>query len=157
MTINKGLEGVVAAETALSLVDGERGELVIAGYPVAELALNATFEETVSILWDAPWVAGRRAMPESTIALLRAAARDRVDTMDALRMGAGTIRSDAPADVLAALPTIVAAYWRLLHDREPIAPRQDLGHAANYLYMRSEEHTSELQSRGLETDRKSVV
>src|SRR6059058_2903324 len=106
MTINKGLEGVVAAETALSLVDGERGELVIAGYPVAELAPNATFEETVNILWSAaaapPLSEPRRAIRDSAIALLRDAARDRVDTMDALRMGAGTIRSSEPADVLAA-------------------------------------------------------
>ena len=42
-----GLEGVVAAETSLSMVDGVRGELVIAGYPVEALALNATFEETI--------------------------------------------------------------------------------------------------------------
>src|ERR1041385_1083047 len=157
MAITKGLEGVVAAETALSLVDGERGELIIAGFPVAELALNATFEETVAILWDTPWTAGQRAVPESTIALLRDAAGDRVDTMDALRMGAGTIRSGAPADVLAALPTIVAAYWRLLHDREPIAPRQDLGHAANYLYLLSGDVPSAERVRGLETYLDTVV
>src|SRR5258708_445673 len=36
--VNNGLEGVVAAETSLSMVDGARGELVIAGYPIAELA-----------------------------------------------------------------------------------------------------------------------
>ena len=46
-----GLEGVVAAETKLSMVDGEKGELIIAGYPVEELAPNATFEQTVSLLW----------------------------------------------------------------------------------------------------------
>jgi citrate synthase len=157
MSINKGLEGVVAAETALSLVDGERGELIIAGFPVAELALNATFEETVSLLWDASYVAGRRAVPASTIALLRDAAHDRVDTMDALRMGAGTIRSETPADVLAALPTIVAAYWRLLNRREPIAPRDDLGHAANYLYMLSGGVPSAERVRGLETYLNTVV
>jgi len=49
--VQAGLDGVVAAETALSLVDGERGELVIAGFSVAELALNATFEETAYLLW----------------------------------------------------------------------------------------------------------
>src|ERR1051326_326323 len=147
MTINKGLEGVVAAETALSLVDGERGELVIAGFAIAELAPNATFEETVSLLWDEPYVAGRRDVPASTIALLRDAARDCVDTMDALRMGAGTIRSAEPADVLAALPTLVAAYWRLLHKEEPVAPRGDLGHAANYLYMLSGETPSAERAR----------
>jgi citrate synthase len=157
MTINKGLEGVVAAETALSLVDGERGELVIAGFAIAELAPNATFEETVSLLWDEPYVAGRRDVPASTIALLRDAARDCVDTMDALRMGAGTIRSAEPADVLAALPTLVAAYWRLLHKEEPVAPRGDLGHAANYLYMLSGETPSAERVRGLETYLNTVV
>ena len=50
MVIN-GLEGVVAAATRLSHVDGERGELVIAGFPVAELAQHATFEETTWLLW----------------------------------------------------------------------------------------------------------
>jgi len=161
MSINKGLEGVIAAETALSHVDGERGELMIAGFPVAELALNATFEETVDILWSAaatpPLSSGKRDIPASTIALLRDAAGDRLDTMDALRMGAGTIRSAAPADVLAALPTIVAAYWRLLHGNEPIAPRLDLGHAANYLYMLSGAVPSAERVRGLETYLNTVV
>src|ERR1051325_1926349 len=161
MSINQGLEGVVAAETALSHVDGERGELIIAGFPVAELALNATFEETVDILWSAaatpPLSSGKRGIPASTVALLRDAARGRVDTMDALRMGAGTIRSEAPADVLAALPTIVAAYWRLLHGHEPIAPRVDLGHAANYLYMLSGDVPSAERVRGLETYLDTVV
>ena len=46
-----GLEGVVAAETRLSHVDGERGELVIAGYAVDALAEHATFEETTWLLW----------------------------------------------------------------------------------------------------------
>jgi len=48
--VSSGLEGIIAASTRLSHVDGERGELIIAGYPVAELALNATFEETVALL-----------------------------------------------------------------------------------------------------------
>ena len=45
-----GLEGVVAGETRLSRIDGEAGELVVAGFPVEELATNATFEETLSLL-----------------------------------------------------------------------------------------------------------
>ena len=59
--MSQGLEGVVAAETALSMVDGERGELIIAGYSVEELAPNATFEETVQLLGVSP--AGDREMP----------------------------------------------------------------------------------------------
>jgi citrate synthase len=167
MNANKGLEGVVAAETALSLVDGEQGELVIAGFPVAELALNATFEETVSLLWSAAAtpplslsdLPQRRAIPEATIALLREAAQKRIDTMDALRLGADTLslRGDDPRTILAALPTIVAAYWRLLHGLEPIPPRPDLGHAANYLFMLSGDVPSAERVRGLETYLNTVV
>ncbi|MEA2572323.1 MAG: citrate synthase [Acidobacteriota bacterium] len=101
--INQGLEGVVAAETKLSMVDGQAGELVIAGFPVAELALNATFEETVLLLWDGELpdeatlkafreeLAAHRALAPEALELLAAAARADVDPMDALRMAAGTI------------------------------------------------------------------
>ena len=46
-----GLEGVIAAETRLSRVDGQRGELIIGGYPVEELAVKATYEEVAYLLW----------------------------------------------------------------------------------------------------------
>ena len=46
-----GLEGVIAAETRISGVDGQAGELVIAGFAVEELAQQATFEEVVYLLW----------------------------------------------------------------------------------------------------------
>ena len=49
--VNSGLDGVVAATTRLSDVDGERGELVIAGFAVGELAAHASFEETTWLLW----------------------------------------------------------------------------------------------------------
>jgi citrate synthase len=125
--ISAGLEGVVAATTALSEVDGERGELIIGGFPVAELADNATFEETTWLLWHGELpsrpaletfraeLAAERPLPDSTIALLRECARQPVDTMDALRIGAGAIslRSDDPRVVVAQLPTIVATFWRL--------------------------------------------
>ena len=49
--VKSGLEGVVAADTLLSSVDGEAGELIIAGYPLEEFAGKATFEETIHLLW----------------------------------------------------------------------------------------------------------
>src|SRR3712207_6733049 len=175
-----GLEGVVAAETRLSRVDGEAGELIIAGFPVDELASRASFEEAVFLLWhDAlpdseqlesfrEALAARRALPAAALDLLRAGASQEAPTMDALRMAAGTVSlgvHDGAATedgyyaealtLVACLPTIVAAYWRLLDGEEPVAPDPELGHAVNYLYMltgerpsaRSEEHTSEFQSR----------
>ena len=46
-----GLEGVAAAETRLSYVDGLAGQLTIGGHPLMELAPNATFEEAAFLLW----------------------------------------------------------------------------------------------------------
>src|SRR5215475_4056677 len=101
--VNSGLEGIVAASTNLSLVDGERGELVIAGFPLAELAAHATFEETTWLLWhsDLPstaqlkefqiHLASQRSLPPATLSLLRECAKSGASPMDALRMAAGTI------------------------------------------------------------------
>ena len=140
---NPGLEGIVAAETALSLVDGERGELVVAGHKL-ETLVQRDFEDVVTLLWDAAGgVDGKRvvatALPPATLALLEDAARQRIDAMDALRMATATLT--APSDAAAArllvgaFPTIVASYARLLRGEQPVAPRGDLGLAANYLYM----------------------
>jgi citrate synthase len=216
--INNGLEGIVAAETTLSMVDGTRGELVIAGFPVAELALNATFEETVWLLWHGALpdagelesfradLAARRSLEPAALELLRAAAAARIDAMDALRIAAGTVSlramttpsqsgggaglqariagsasaragaasttlppatpqpsnpatsdDDDARNLVAVFPTIVAAYWRLLHGQEPLEPRPELGHAANYLYMLTGEVPDDDRVRGLETYLNTVV
>src|SRR5438132_5517739 len=149
-----GLEGVVAAETKLSMVDGERGELIIAGYAVEELAPNATFEQTVELLWGRPFERGGEVSTMTYDLLATAAARG-TDPMDALRMAAGTLGGDSDDDaarnVVTAMPVIVAANWRLLQGQSPIAPRADLAHTANYLYMLSGQEPSAACVRGLET------
>ena len=169
--INSGLDGVVAATTRLSHIDGERGELIIGGFPVGELAEHATFEETTWLLWhgDLPSagqlerfrseLGAQRALPPITISLLRECAQAGVDPMDALRMAAGTI-SIASADasaIVARFPTIVAAFWRLGHRDEPLAPRGDLGHAANFLYMLSGNVPDPERVRALETYLNTVI
>jgi citrate synthase len=169
-TLVPGLEGVVAAETRLSSVNGEAGELTIAGFPVEELASQASFEETVYLLWhdalpDAGQLttfreefAGWKALPGATLDLLRVAAAEKAPAMDALRMAAGTISlgvsDDSYAEALALvarLPTIAAAYWRLLNGEEPVAPDPKLGNAANYLYMLTGEKPGAESVRALET------
>src|SRR5215218_9943522 len=101
--VSSGLEGVVAASTRLSHVDGERGELVIAGFRVDDLAEYATFEEATWLLWhgDLPaaaqletfrsTLAAARRLPDATVALLGACAQRQLQVMDALRMAAGTL------------------------------------------------------------------
>src|SRR6185436_6457642 len=147
--VSSGLEDVVAATTRLSHVDGEAGELIIAGFPVGELAAHATFEETTWLLWHGELpspseltalraeLAAQRALPAATVALLREAARAKLDYMDALRMGIDTVSlvSNEAVAIVARAPTIVAAFGRLSGGKDPIEPRTDLGHAANYLYM----------------------
>src|ERR671910_1021404 len=162
-----GLEDVVAAETRLSGVDGEAGELTIAGFPVEELAGRAAFEEIVYLLWndrlpDADQfaevrreLAGRREIPRATLDLLRAVSAERVPVMDAVRMAVGAVSPGADCEealvLVASLPTIVAAYWRMLGGEEPVAPDPELGHAANYLYMLTGEVPGAEFARGLQT------
>jgi citrate synthase len=155
----RGLDGVVAARTALSHVDGEKGELIIGGYALDQLAGAVRFEEVAHLLWRGRLpqpaerdalsrdMAGRRDLPEQTLAVLRAAAQ--AAPIDALRMACATLSLDLAnpdaitpeADFQAALmltsrfPSIVAAHLRLAAGQEPIAPRTDLGHAANFLWM----------------------
>ncbi|HUP58918.1 MAG TPA: citrate synthase/methylcitrate synthase [Thermoanaerobaculia bacterium] len=171
-TVHNGLEGIVAAETRLSSVDGERGELIIGGYRVEDWAPRKTFEETVELLWEA-CRGGQAILPVPFLVadgdrqdclsskVLRQAARGRVDAMDALRMATATLvaRDDeeGASRILSAFPVIVASYWRLSHDLEPIAPRADLRYAANYLYMLTGIEPHEEQVRGLETYLNTVV
>ena len=166
-----GLEGVVAATTQLSHVDGERGELVISGYQLEHLAEYATFEETTWLLWHGALpsvaeleefrraLAGLRTIPDSTLSLLRECAQRGIEDMDALRMAAGTLSlvGDDAAGIVARVPTIVASYWRLRRGQEPIAPRTELDHAANFLFMLSGDVPDPERVRGLETYLNTVI
>ncbi|HAJ37761.1 MAG TPA: citrate synthase/methylcitrate synthase [Chloroflexi bacterium] len=174
-----GLEGVVAAQTRLSHVDGQRGELILAGYRVEEIAPSATFEAMVFLLWhdrlpDAAELAQMhidlaqwRMLPTAALELLQAAAAARRPAMDALRMAAAVCDIDLPDctvddrrcdfALLARLPTAIAAYWRLRQGKTPIPPDPALGHAANYLYMLTGASPSSARVRALETYLNTVI
>jgi citrate synthase len=172
-----GLADVVAAQTRLSAVNGLKGELIIAGFPVEEIARRATFEEMVYLLWNGalPTVsqfadfrgtlAAQRVLTGVTVDVLRAAAERRLPAMDALCLAAGTLSldlTDADAHqqaiaVLARFPVIVATYARLLNNQSLLAPRADLDHAANYLFMLFGEDPAPERVRALETYLNTVV
>jgi citrate synthase len=175
--LNRGLEGVTVAETRLSHIDGEAGELIIGGFPLAELAANATYEESVYLLLEDQLptadeldafradLADRRALGDEVRAVLRRAAEEDRPAMDALRMGAAAANlgqgdEDPEPDarrVIAVFPTVVATYWRYRQGEEPVAPDPELGHAANYLYMLTGERPDDAAVRGLETYLNTVV
>jgi citrate synthase len=168
--MSEGLEGVVAASTRLSQVDGEAGRLIIAGYAVDDLAPAATFEQVAYLLLNgrlpepdesatfAHALAARRELPHAAIALLREAAAANTKTMDALRMATPVLslgsREDPVEDAMtaiAAFPTIVGTYWRIRRGESPAPVRSDLGHAAHYLHQLSGSEPTAERARALET------
>jgi len=176
--LQRGLEGVAVAETRLSRVDGDAGELTIAGFPLDELAPNATFEETLFALYEdrlpdadeldafQTELAEKRHASQEAIDTVVAAADRGLPPMDAVRMGiaAASLTRDGDEDprtdaalAVAQLPTVAAAYERARDGDDPVEPREDLSHAANYLYMLDGEEPSAERVRGLETYLNSVV
>ena len=182
-SVAHGLRGVVLCETRLSSIDGQAGELLIGGFPVEELAPEASFEEVLHLLWHDRLpseaerselrrdLASRRTLSETTLEVLRRAAERKVSPMDALRLGADTLSLDETdaadlsraADLrravrlIAALPSVLAAYWRSLHGLSPVEPRTDLDHAANFLYMVCGEEPEAEAARALETYFNTVI
>jgi citrate synthase len=165
-----GLEGVVAASTKLSAVDGEAGRLTLAGYAVEDLAPRASFEEVVYLFLKGRLpteperktierdLAERRSLPVVAIDVLREAARLNAPPMDALRMASGLLslgRAEDPlGDALTAIagfPAIVGAYRRLRSGQQPVDVRHDLSHAAHYLHQLTGESPDRERARALET------
>jgi citrate synthase len=138
-----GLEGVVVAETRLSDVDGERGRLIIAGQDVESLAQRVPFEGVCALLWRRDEASVRQALGRGRrrawpgIAAL-GDALGRPDGMEALRAAVAHLRSDdAPddADIVGAVAVFAAAWARRRGGLSPVAPDEDLGHAADCLRM----------------------
>jgi len=176
MTYTPGLKGIIAAETTLSSIDGEAGELIISGYPLESIAPNAAFEEMVYLLWHKSLptpahletfsnaLAEQRPLPKATQNLLAEAAQKNTAVIDALRMATATLsltsKNDDASDaqiLVATLPTIVATYWRQQNGQEPVAPNPKLSHAANYLYMLTGEEPSAPNARAMTTYLNTII
>jgi citrate synthase len=161
-TLSRGLEGVVANESAICYVFGEEGRLIYRGYDIHDLADNSTFEETAFLLLkgDLP----TREQLKEFVGQLKAAQKlDKVvqrvikdaplgaNPMDVLRTAVSAAglgdpdRHDNSAAaeyrkavrLIAQLPTMVAMFHRLRNGQKPLAPRRGLSLAANLLYMTS--------------------
>src|SRR5438874_13765634 len=150
-----GLEGVIGAQTAISMVDGANGRLVDQGYVIADLAQEMSFEEVACLLWEgrlpnrggldalSAELAGSRELTDAARATLAALPVD-TDPMDVLRSVVSIqgvehqlAKPTRPLAIhaTASFPTILATFYRRQKGLERVAPRRDLGHAANYLYM----------------------
>jgi len=145
-----GLDGIVAAETVMSLVDGQRGVLVIRGMAVEEAARRLDFEGLLALLWDGfadttdlkPCLGAARAAAFRHVPRLLPAAAG-LPPVDGLRAMIAGLADDAPNEegggtpigLVAAMPVFLAALVRQGRGQAPVAPDPALGHAADLLRM----------------------
>ncbi len=151
----KGLEDVVAGQSSICFIDGQEGRLLYRGYDIEDLAEKSNYEETTYLLWHGHLptateiqsfsadLISKRAVPAQVLSILSSLPRN-VDAMDALRVSVASLgvyddpmytQLEKALSVAAKMGTIVAAIHRNKHDQELIAPREDLGYAANLVYM----------------------
>lgn len=164
-----GLEGIVAATTALSKVEGTAGRLIYRGYNIHDLARTTTFEEIAHLLWFGHLptqkelsdlktrLAAQRMLPPAVLQVLRSLPAN-AEPMDALRTaasawGAINIKGKPTVEqaiaITAAFPVFLAAFHRLRTGQEPLESRPELDHAANYLYLLTGQEPPQQHVRGL--------
>ena len=159
-TAARGLKGIIAADTKICDVDGDLGKLIYRGYNIHDLAKNSSFEETAYLLFKGELPSSselaefnkvlvhHREIEPPVLAFLKTLPRN-TPPMTALRSAVSMsgvydpiAEDDSPEAnfeksirLTAEMTTIVAAIQRIQAGLEPIAPRQDLSHAANFMYM----------------------
>jgi len=158
--INRGLDGIVAFSTTKSFIDGQKGELIYAGYNIDTLAENATFEEVCFLLWNDRLPNAKelealktdlikeRNLPEVVLNYLTSTDKD-AEPMAVLQSAVSMLADYDPTkgkydndlfmsqaiSLTAKIPAIIAAYDRYRHGKEIVAPLADGSTAKNFLYM----------------------
>lgn len=159
-TVAKGLEGIVANESRLSMVDGTNGKLMYLGYSIDDLVQNCSFEEVIHLLHrgklpnrgELEELTGqlreRRELPAGVVDFLKSAPND-ANPMDVLRTGVSMLglydtrgknqdrklNEDRALNICAKMPLIVACFHRARQGLEFPPVRDDLGEAAHFLYL----------------------
>src|SRR5258707_2339522 len=145
-----GLDGVPAAETVLSHVDGERGELIIAGERVGDLVLSTRFEGVTARLWSG---ATSQPVGEAAVRAALGEARQRafarlpdllgvargLSIVDGFRAAIAGLRAENglshEATIVGAFPVIAGALVQRARGCDPVAPDPAVSHASDTLSM----------------------
>ncbi len=159
-TKNIGLRGVKVADTRISDVDGEKGNLIYRGFNIRDLVVYSTFEEVSYLLLNdhlptqqelkkfQSELASEREIPEDMIEWMKKMPIS-MHPMDILQAAVPILAGydfqvqeetreanfKKAIRLIAKLPNIVAAWDRIRKGRGPILPNSDLTHAGNFLYM----------------------
>jgi citrate synthase len=174
-TAPKGLEGVVATNSSICYIDGDRGILAYRGIDIHELADNSSFEETCYLLWFGRLpkrdelkdlqqkLAGERKLNPAIIDFLRRAPKNALP-MDVLRTAVSALsfydpedrKNDHEANVHKAIrltsqiAMIVAAYDRIRKGKNVVDPDKSLSHSANFLLQLNGTKPSSTAERALD-------
>ncbi len=171
-TYAKGLEGVIAAESEICQINGAEGRLYYRGYSVEDLAQHASFEEVVYLLLyeklpnkielSAFRMAMRLGRPidkqvqqmirhfpgnGSPMELLQSVISYLSGTVGHKIEHSATCNCRDTLHQIGQLATVLATYQRFKEGKEYVAPRDDLSHGANFLYMLHGEAPSEEEGR----------
>lgn len=174
-TYSKGLEGVIATDTKISFIDGEKGVLEFVGIPIGELASHSTFEETVYLLWNGRLpkaaelaefeksIRSRYVLPKYIHDLIVSMPKD-AQPMHVLRTAISAMglvdpkpnQTDLPSvrdkalTLLAATPTMLGLFHRHRTGQPEVAPDPNMSIAQNVLYMISGKKPSDTMSKALD-------
>jgi len=175
--VKEGMKEVVALQSKISRIDGEKGELEYRGYSIHDLAENSTFEETVFLLWNGRLptqkeleefkedLIDRRRIPPEVIGQL-STLPDITHPMVVLRTAISYCGSldeklhkidpgenlEKSKEILSMIPTIIAFTYRMREGKRLVHPREDLDHTANFLWMLKGEEPDPLEVEALDTD-----
>ncbi|HEY6101646.1 MAG TPA: citrate/2-methylcitrate synthase, partial [bacterium] len=170
-----GLKDVVAVNSSICTVDGERGLLTYRGYDIRDLATKASYEEIVYLLWhgDLPTaaqlrtlrheLAAVRPLPEPVPASMRTYPR-RAHPLEALRTAVSVLGMHDPdaavtdsastlrkaTRLTAQIPVLVATWHRLREGLAPVTPLVEAGTAENFLYCLSGTRPSSIAARTMD-------
>jgi len=166
-----GLENVIVADTELSHIGGKKPELLYRGVDVCDLAGHSSYEETAYLLWNGELpnqeeidrfrssLAEKRNVSRGVSEVVEHAPPDAVP-MDVLRSAVsvssvygnvGDTEEERAISVLAKAPTALASFGRARQRKEVVEPRDDLGTAANFLYMLNGQEPDERHAEILDT------
>jgi citrate synthase len=143
-----GLAGVVAGETALCMIDGERGRLLYRGYRIGDIVEHGTYSAVANLLWTGEWDPTHQMMtgplPPEVLTVLRALPPT-TKPMDALRTAVstwGAVSSlswpptvEEARALTSASPSMLAAFARIREGLDPVEPDPSLDIIAGFLYQ----------------------
>ncbi|MGD6775086.1 citrate synthase/methylcitrate synthase [Sutcliffiella horikoshii] len=171
MNVQRGLKGVIAAETSIAEVDGSNGRLIYRGYEIRDIATGKSFEEIAHLLWFGELPSGEQTEKfKSTFAsyrnlsptlekVLSVLPKD-MDMMSVVRTVISSAGNQSMSwkptveeamKLTAVVPTIIAYRKRILEGKDLITPCMGYSHVENYLYMLNGRPASPEHIRALET------